>query len=90
MSVVTDERLMAPADCGFGRADSGVDESDDVVGWYLKKWDETDAQHSFPLSDPCSLGLWTAMRAARPLAEEGGAFGASDLSMAPTEIMSMC
>jgi hypothetical protein len=83
MTVVTDQRMMVPVDWGFGDANPGLDESDEVVRRYLNRWVGTDGRSLLPSDDPCSLGLLTAMLAARPDAKGGGALDPTDLSMAP-------
>jgi hypothetical protein len=63
MTVVLDRRVTVTSDAEDGGAGPRIDDAPDVVWRYLERWVEADGQVSCP--DQCSMGLVTAMRAAR-------------------------
>jgi hypothetical protein len=63
MTVVLDHRVTVPSGSEDGGASPRIDDAHDVVMRYLERWVDADGQISCP--DPCSIGLLTAMGAAR-------------------------
>jgi hypothetical protein len=65
MTVVLDQRVTVPPGSGDGDASPGIDDADDVVMTYLGRWVDADGRIWCPPTDPCSIGLVTAMRTTR-------------------------